>query len=155
MHPFRTHGTAPSLDELNRALLITGAAAMLLKMFFEQGSVLRFVLTAIAFAALLFALLRLLSKNPAKTNTQNLKYLAAVTAVRDFFRAKFKKTGKAGAGSTPRTEKKRRIYPTLQELRQYKYFMCPQCTQRLRVPRKKGRLRVTCTCCGNRFEVKS
>ena len=40
-------------------------------------------------------------------------------------------------------------------MRQYKYLLCPQCTQRLRVPRGKGRIRVTCTNCGNVFETKS
>lgn len=152
MNPFRTNGTIPSLDDLNRTLLITGAISMLLKMFFEQGAWPRLVLSAISFAALLFALLRLFSKDPARTNTQNLKYLAALTAVKDFFRTKFRK--KNGGAQSTDTQKKRR-YPTFQELKQYKYFMCPQCTQRLRVPRGKGRLRVTCTRCGNRFEVKS
>jgi len=51
--------------------------------------------------------------------------------------------------------KKARRNPTFEERRQYKYFHCNQCGQRLRVPRGKGRLRVTCTRCGNRFETRS
>lgn len=153
MNPFRSRGTMPSLDELNRTLLITGIVAMMLKMFFEQGAWPRLLLSAVSFAALLFALLRIMSKDPARTNTQNLKYLAAVTAVKTFFKEKFGKVGqKSGSTASQKPKKKR---PTLQELRQYKYFVCPQCAQRLRVPRGKGRLRVTCTRCGNRFEVKS
>ena len=152
MNPFRTRGTTPSLDDLNRTLLLTGVIAMLLKMFFAQDAWPRLLLSAISFAALLFALLRLFSKDPARTNTQNLKYLSAVTTVKDFFRTKF---GHRKATNAQRTNPGKRKYPTFQELKQYKYFMCPQCAQRLRVPRKKGRLRVTCTRCGNRFEVKS
>ena len=45
--------------------------------------------------------------------------------------------------------------PTWAELKQYKYLICPQCAQRLRVPRGKGRIRVTCINCGNVFETRS
>jgi len=153
MNSFRSRGTMPSMDDLNRTLLLTGVAAMLLKMFFEQGAWPRLLLSAVSFAALLFALTRILSKDPARMSTQNLKYLAAVTAVKTFFKEKFGCFGKKNGSTGAQKPKKKR--PTLQELKEYKYFMCPQCAQRLRVPRGKGRLRVTCTRCGNRFEVKS
>ena len=41
------------------------------------------------------------------------------------------------------------------ELRSYKHARCSSCRQRVRVPRGKGRLRVTCPKCGTKFEVKS
>lgn len=154
MNPFRSGRMLQSLDELNRTLLVSGIVAMLLKMFFQQGTLPRTLLTALSFLALLCLLLRLFSKDPVRVQTQNHKFVAAVTAAKDFFRNTFgKKTAFGGAaGGREKTRKKR---PTLQELRKYKYFVCPQCAQRLRVPRGKGRLRVTCTRCGNRFEIKS
>ena len=54
-----------------------------------------------------------------------------------------------------RRARRARKNPTWSEIKHYKYLICPQCTQRLRVPRGKGRLIVTCTRCGNRFETKS
>lgn len=41
------------------------------------------------------------------------------------------------------------------EARTYKHVMCPDCGQKVRVPRHKGKLRVTCPKCHTKFEVKS
>ena len=41
------------------------------------------------------------------------------------------------------------------ELRFYKHVKCASCHQKVRVPRGKGKLRVTCPRCGGKFEVKS
>ena len=37
----------------------------------------------------------------------------------------------------------------------YKYFHCPQCKQRLRAPRGKGKIQVTCQKCHNVFQIKT
>lgn len=37
----------------------------------------------------------------------------------------------------------------------YKYFHCPSCRQKLRVPRGKGKIRVTCSKCGTQFEKRT
>ncbi len=41
------------------------------------------------------------------------------------------------------------------ERKKFKYLTCPQCRQKLRVPKGKGKLRVTCTKCGCKFDAKS
>ena len=41
------------------------------------------------------------------------------------------------------------------ELRAYKHVRCASCKQRVRVPRGKGKLRVTCPRCKTKFEVRS
>ena len=35
--------------------------------------------------------------------------------------------------------------------KQYKFFTCPSCKNRLRVPRGKGKVQITCPRCGQRF----
>lgn len=37
----------------------------------------------------------------------------------------------------------------------YCFFKCPQCATVLRVPKGKGRIRITCRCCGHIFERES
>lgn len=34
----------------------------------------------------------------------------------------------------------------------YRYFRCPDCSQKIRVPKGKGKIRITCPKCGHRFE---
>lgn len=144
-----------SLDELNRTLLITGLiCAILNAFFFRTVRVVGTILSVLAAAALIYAVIRLFGGRPEKRYAENQRFLTVVTAVREWFSKVF--SGKGGA-KAPRTHRahKARKNPTWSEIRQYKYFMCPQCAQRLRVPRGKGKLRVTCTHCGNVFETKS
>ena len=143
------------LDELNRAMMITALILTILGMFFAQlGGWLRFAFTGIAAVLLILMVLRMTSKNTAKRYQENMKYLTVVTAVKDWFRRTFRKKG--GNGYTANTRaKSAHKNPSWSEMRQYKYLICPQCAQRLRVPRGKGRIRVTCTNCGNVFETRS
>lgn len=39
--------------------------------------------------------------------------------------------------------------------RDYKFFRCPGCHNRLRLPRGKGRIQITCPRCGQRFSGKT
>ncbi|MGR1082791.1 hypothetical protein ACUYFE_01990 [Olegusella massiliensis] len=41
------------------------------------------------------------------------------------------------------------------EFRSYKHFKCPHCAQRMRVPRGRGKLRVSCPKCHHKFECES
>ncbi|MBC8062803.1 MAG: hypothetical protein H7Y18_19400 [Clostridiaceae bacterium] len=42
-----------------------------------------------------------------------------------------------------------------QQNKTYKILTCPTCSQKLRVPRKKGHITITCKKCGKKFEGKS
>ena len=37
----------------------------------------------------------------------------------------------------------------------FKFFKCPSCRQKIRVPRGKGRIEITCPRCGNKFIKKT
>ncbi len=47
-----------------------------------------------------------------------------------------------------------RLFGPLRD-RQHRYYACPRCRQRIRVPRGKGKIRITCPKCGERFEKKT
>lgn len=39
--------------------------------------------------------------------------------------------------------------------KEYKIVKCPSCSQKLRLPRKKGKVTITCSKCGTKFKAKS
>lgn len=153
------------MDELNKTLLICGVGCALLGgLVFANVQTARYILTGLATVCIVFLLIRVLGgQKPERRYMENQRFLTFTTAVSGWFREAWRWvknlfTGK-GQERAQRTKthraRKAKKNPSWNEIRQYKYFICPQCAQRLRVPRGKGKIRVTCTHCGNVFEMKS
>ena len=145
------------LDELNKALLITAGVCYLLSFVLTRYAGAVTVFRILFAAAAVFLGIRLFAGNPDKRNNENLKFLTGLTAVKEFFRKPFRSSGAAQATASSQTsggllDKWKRQW---REYRTYRYLICPQCSQRLRVPRGKGKIRVTCTKCRNQFIAKS
>lgn len=93
--------------------------------------------TWLGWAALLlvaYAMFRIQSKNLGARSRENAAFLKGLGPVRPWVQ-----NPRAAWG----------------ELRTYKHVRCASCHQRVRVPRGKGKLRVTCPRCGTKFEVRS
>ena len=143
------------LDELNRTMLIAALVLSIIGMIVSQSvGWLRMVLSLLSGALLVLIVIRMMSKNFNKRNQENMQYLRLETSVKDWFRRTFRAKKAGGAYKAPRAKRAGKN-PTWAELKQFKYLICPQCTQKLRVPRGKGKIRVTCTHCGNVFETRS
>ncbi|MEA4914901.1 MAG: zinc ribbon domain-containing protein [Christensenella sp.] len=143
------------IDELSRTMLIAALVLSLVGMIVSNTvGWLRIVLSLLSGALLVLIVIRMTSRNFNKRNQENMKYLTYETAVKNWFRRTFHAKNAGGAYNAPRAKRAHKN-PTWAEMKQYKYLICPQCAQRLRVPRGKGRLRVTCTNCGNVFETRS
>ena len=143
------------IDELGRTMLIAALVLSIVGMVVSRSvGWLRVVLSLLSGVLLVLIVLRMFSKDFNKRNQENMKYLTIETSVKNWFRRTFGKKNKGGAYSAPRAKRAGKN-PTWAEMKQYKYLICPQCAQKLRVPRGKGRIRVTCTYCGNVFETRS
>ena len=143
------------IDELSRTMLIAALVLSIIGMIVSKSvGWLRIVLSLLSGALLVLIVIRMTSKNFNKRYQENMKYLTYETAVKDWFRRTFRAKSANGAYKAPRAKRAGKN-PTWAELKQYKYLICPQCAQRLRVPRGKGRIRVTCINCGNVFETRS
>ena len=143
------------IDELGRTMLITALVLSVIGMIVSRTvGWLRIVTSLLSGVLLVLIVLRMFSKDYNKRYQENMKYLTYETAVKDWFRRTFRTKGTGKTYSAPRAKRGGKN-PTWAELKQFKYLICPQCAQRLRVPRGKGRIRVTCTNCGNVFETRS
>lgn len=141
------------LDELNKALLITAGVSYLLSFVLNRYAGASTIFRLLFAAAAVFLGIRLFAGHPEKRNAENMKFLAGVAAVKDFFRGKSgPRQAATASASGGLLDKWKRQW---QEYRTYRYLICPQCSQRLRVPRGKGKIRVTCTKCRNQFVAKS
>lgn len=119
-------------DKLNQMLLIAACALALISIFLPWQA--RTIISFVTTAGIAFAIFRMFSRNTAARRIELNKYLSMESRVRAWF-------SKRGRG--------------FKERKDFKHFTCPQCMQKLRVPRGKGKIRITCTRCGHRFETKS
>lgn len=111
-------------DQLNWALLILYLLLWLL------GVVTRIVVFPILSWLLFFLVLfRMLSRNTAKRWAENQKFLRIWNKVKGFF--------------TTRAAQWRD--------KDHRYYKCPKCKNKLRVPRGKGKIQITCPVCRTEF----
>ena len=91
--------------------------------------------SSIVYAVLLFVIyFRTFSRNIPKRYAENQKYLAIKGRIASFF-------GKGRHNAGQRIE--------------YHIYNCPQCRQKIRIPRGKGRIMVRCPKCGTEFMKQS
>lgn len=83
---------------------------------------------------LVLCIFRMFSRNYARRQAENIKFLKLWTPI------KFKVKG---------------FFTRAKSSRTHKHLKCPDCGNKLRVPRGKGRIRISCPKCGSKFETKT
>lgn len=116
-------------DNLGMCIVTASLVCLLLDRFIRSG-----LLTIIGLGLYIWAVFRMLSRNTVKRAAENRKFtqwwLKAKTETRQFFNR-------------------------LKNSRKYKYYRCPQCKARLRMPRGIGEKTVTCSQCRHTFTKKA
>ncbi|MCI5956110.1 MAG: hypothetical protein MRZ54_03910 [Clostridiales bacterium] len=127
-------------DQLSMALLWGGLIAYLLGTILSaiQGSaiwaLLGMLLSLVGFAAYVFCVFRMFSRNNEKRSAENRRYMAY---------------------TEKRRTERRQAKVRFQNRKKYKYFRCPGCRAWLRVPRGTGVVTVTCSRCHTSFTQKA
>ncbi|MBR2861524.1 MAG: hypothetical protein IKB86_06775 [Clostridia bacterium] len=122
------------VDELGKVMLgcalVLSVVSMIFNLFWPLGSV---ICSSVSFAFMFLIIFRAFSKNINRRVMENHKYLA-------------------------RTEKLRgklKFYRTMfNERKNYAYIKCPNCKNYSRVPKGKGKIKITCRVCKKQFEKK-
>ncbi len=115
-------------DKFNQFLMITALVCLVIS-FFGPG-----LFYILGFLIMIYAYFRMFSRQLYKRAGENQKYLQIEMKVRGFF------------------QKKKREFS---QMKDYHIYKCPKCKQKLRVPRGRGRIAITCRKCGNEFIKKS
>lgn len=113
------------MDALGQFLLWTAVVCMLLS-WFVAGP----FFNTLAMVLLGYGYFRMFSRNTQKRYQENCRYYRYVNMIREFFKKQ---------KSLMKQRKTHHIYK------------CPQCKQKIRIPRGKGRVAITCRRCGTEF----
>lgn len=117
------------LDNLGYHALWAGLIIVLVNTFI--GSM---VLSLVGNALYLYAIFRVLSRNVDKRQAENSRYMR--------FLNRWQKEGK-------------QFLLRLKGTREYKYFRCPACKNRLRLRRGCGEKHITCPVCKHQFDQRA
>lgn len=119
-------------DQFNLFLLVADMILLLLATIFSKG--IGRILYPIVFVLLVYIYFRMFSRNLYKRSEENGKYM----------RLRY------------RFEAQLRLYKeSWVQRKDYKFFTCPSCHAKLRVPRHKGKVKILCRKCGTSFFGKS
>ncbi len=126
-------------DELNKFLTICGWVLLLVGFVLSgidsRGALISgSVLVTLSWAFLVLSLLRTLSKKTSQRASENYKYFVYKNQFLGWFR---------------------RLKVRWQDRKVHRYFRCPQCRATVRVPKGKGKIRITCPHCKHQFVKKS
>lgn len=88
----------------------------------------------LGWAAIIVSYFRILSRNRTKRYQENLKFLTLTRR----FKGEWNK-------------KRNKFY----QRKAYKFYSCPKCHKKLRVPRNKGKINITCPHCHEQFIKKT
>ncbi len=133
-------------DEMGRFLLYSAILLVLFSSLFRWTA-----LYYISLILLIVSYFRIFSKNVYKRSYENDKYLAVKAKILEAFKRAFgMKKNEDGTYSSGCN-----CYKGDNDRKKYKIFKCPACKQKLRVPRGKGKIQITCRRCGKEFVKKT
>ena len=116
-------------DQLNQFIFIVAIISMVLEIITRQS--LFYTLTLVL---LILAYVRVFSRNINKRYEENMKFLQKKDAILNKLR-------------------KQKYYAA--QRRNFHIYTCPQCKQKIRIPKGKGKIRITCPKCRTSFIKKS
>lgn len=116
-------------DQLSLTLLIVAIFISILSRLLNSQ-----ILNILYLVTIVIVIYRIFSKNVSKRYQENMKFLNIWHSIKGKINGKVKQ---------------------IKGLKDYKYFKCVNCKQKLRVPRKKGKISITCPKCGTVMIKKS
>lgn len=121
------------VDQFSRFIILIVFILCVLSMFIRTR-----ILSLLILVLIVFTYYRMFSKNIYKRAAENEKYLQFISRFK-------RKNGSTTYNNTQNAEQKK----------YYKYFKCPGCSQKIRIPRGHGKIEIKCPKCNTKFIRKS
>ncbi len=123
------------MDQLGRATLLFSLVMMVLSIFLTRWWIVSMLLDALGLGGLVITYFRMLSRNYAARSEENRKYLHFSEGIRR------------------RIGKEKYLFVQRKE---YHIYSCPECRQKIRIPRKNGhKVEIECPKCHTKFIKRS
>ena len=122
------------VDAFARFTLGVALVAIILSIFFSNGSRIGALLDTFGLLVLLYTYYRMLSRDIQKRYRENEKYLAATAKLRQRFN---------------------REKSMMNQRKTHHIYSCPGCGQKIRIPRGKGKIEIECPKCHTKFVKRS
>lgn len=117
------------VDGLGKFLIWVALFFLVLNIFFPKGP-----WFLVALVVMVWDYFRMFSRNVQKRYAENMRFLNATAGIRNYFM---------------------REKSYMQQRKTHHIYRCPNCKQRIRVPKGKGKISIRCTKCGTEFIKRS
>lgn len=122
------------VDQFAKFTMGVALVSIVLAIFVNTGSSAGSLLDMLGLVAIVYTYFRIFSRNISKRAQENQKYLSATVKLRQ------------------RLNKEKNM---MKQRKDYHIYTCPSCGQKVRIPRGKGKIEISCPKCHSKFVKRS
>ena len=122
------------VDQFAKFTMGVALVSIVLAIFVNTGSSAGSLLDMFGLVAIVYTYFRIFSRNISKRAQENQKYLSATAKLRQ------------------RLNKEKNM---MKQRKDYHIYTCPSCGQKVRIPRGKGKIEISCPKCHSKFVKRS
>ena len=122
------------VDQFAKFTMGVALVSIVLAIFVNTGSSAGSLLDMLGLVAIVYTYFRIFSRNIAKRAQEDQKYLSATAKLRQ------------------RLNKEKNM---MKQRKDYHIYTCPSCGQKVRIPRGKGKIEISCPKCHSKFVKRS
>ncbi len=122
------------VDQFAKFTMGVALVSIVLAIFVNTGSNAGSLLDMLGLVAIVYTYFRIFSRNISKRAQENQKYLSATAKLRQ------------------RLNKEKNM---MKQRKDYHIYTCPSCGQKVRIPRGKGKIEISCPKCHSKFVKRS